>query len=330
MDDHFLRALRAEPRPEFSRRLHERLNRIMKTQTTRRSTLLTWKTALAGAAVALTAALFVSPAARAVAQDFLNLFRVKRFTAVAVDPAVVARLEEGKLDFEALLGDSVETLKEPGQPATVASAEEASQLAGIPVRLPASIPAGFDPPVIQVQGEASLRFTADTARLQAILDTLGVADVKVPDPLNGAVVTLSKPPIVSAEYANGRSRITLAQARNPDISLPDGVRLADLGEIALRVAGMSAEDAQRFAQSIDWNTTLLVPIPANAASFREVEVRGTTGLLVTSDRAAGGSAASGKELPQGSLLLWSEGDIVFALGGNPSGITLVDMANSLQ
>jgi len=330
MDDDFLRALRAEPRPEFSRRLYQRLNRIMRNQSTRRSALLTWKTALAGAAVALTAALVVSPAAQAVAQDFLNLFRVKRFTAVTVDPAVIARLEEGQLDFEALLGDSVETLKEPGQPVTVTSTEEASQLAGIPVRLPASVPDGFGTPDIQVQGEASLRFTANTARLQAILDALGMADVKLPDQLNGAVVTLSKPPIVSAEYTNGRSRITLAQARNPDISLPDGVRLSDLGEIALRVAGMSAEDAQRFAQSIDWNTTLLVPIPANAASFREVEVRGTTGLLVTADRAAGGPAASGKELPQGSLLLWSEGDIVFALAGNPSGITLVDMANALQ
>jgi hypothetical protein len=277
----------------------------------------------------LIAVLFVSPAAQAVAQDFLNLFRVKRFTAVTVDPAVVARLEEGKLDFETLLGDSVETLKEPGQPATVASAEEASQLAGIPVRLPATVPAGYGLPEIQVQGEASLRFTADTARLQAILDTLGVADVTIPGQLNGAVVTVNKPPVVSVQYANGRNRIILVQARNPDISLPDGVRLADLGEIALRVAGMSADDARSFAQSIDWNTTLLVPIPANAASFRDVEVRGATGLLITSDRAAGSPAASGKDIPQGSVLMWSEGDTVFALSGNPSGITLVDMANSL-
>ena len=338
MEDEFLHQFRKKPRPEFSQSLYERMRakdkQPMDSKSNRLRIFTNWKTAFAGIAALLVITLVASPSARALAQDFLNLFRVKRFAAVTVDQTRLAQLQEGKVDLETLIGSSTEVLKDPGKPQVVDSPEAAAQLAGIPVRVPATLPDNVQLEDIRVQGEGVVRVKADTARLQALIDALGVTDVKIPEQLNGATVTVNKPPIVAMNYkrdrGNSTEKIVFMQARNPQIELPEGVDLSQLGEIALRVAGMAPDEAQRFAQSIDWTSTILVPVPANATAFREVEVRGVTGLLITTDGTT--TLSTGQEtktIPQRSTLLWAEGDLVYALSGTSS-TGLVDMANSLQ
>ena len=335
MDDEFMYKLRGEPRPEFKQQLQRRLNSTMTSKPSAARRFVSWKTALAGVAGMLVVALAVSPSARALAQDFLNLFRVKRITAVSISPELVSQLRDGKLNIESVLSSSVEVLKEPAKPQPVGSVAEASQLAGIPVRVPTNVPTGMSGPDIRVSGEGVARFTADTAKLQSIVDMLGVADVTIPALLNGATVTVTKPPMVGLVYRRGddarAGRVLFMQAHNPEIALPDGVSLPELGELALRVMGMSPDEAHRLAQSIDWTSTLLVPIPANAATFREVPVRGVTGLLIMTTGNDGGAVEmGGVNIPQGTTLLWSEGETVYAATGNVEGTTLVDMANSMQ
>ena len=94
MDD-FLNQFRKEPNPEFAKRLYERINQPMErkanTQLSRRIAGA-WKPALVGAAVVLAAVLAFSPSARVMAQNFLDMFRVKNFAAVKVDPARMAQI----------------------------------------------------------------------------------------------------------------------------------------------------------------------------------------------------------------------------------------------
>lgn len=329
MDDDFLHKFRKGPRPEFSRSLYRRINQPMNSKPVTRRVLTSWKTAFAALAAVVVVALVVSPAARAVAQDFLNLFRVRRFAAISVDPARISQLQEGNVDLEALIGASSQVLKDPGKPQLAENPQAASQLAGFAIKVPASLPPGAVLQDIQVQGEGSVRFTADTAKLQAMLEALGVTDVQVPPALNGATVTVNKPPMVAVTYRRGQDKVVFVQSHNPQIELPAGVDMAQLGEIALRVTGMAPDEARRFAQSIDWTSTLLVPVPANASSFREVEVRGVTGLLITTSGGSLPTANGPRNLPQGSVLLWAEGDMVYAMSGNVP-TTLVDMANSIQ
>ncbi|HEY3340552.1 MAG TPA: hypothetical protein VGK81_00985, partial [Anaerolineae bacterium] len=218
--------------------------------------------------------------------------------------------------------------------------QAAAQLAGLTVRTPSSVPPGYSLSKIYVQGAGSIRFKADTARLQALIETLGVTDVQIPAQLNGQTVTVEKPPVVVMNYAlsrngtvlTGTSHLIIMQAHNPQISLPDGVNMAQLGEIALRVTGMSADEAHRFAQSIDWSSTMLVPVPATATSFREVSVHGVTGLLITTAGAlsAPGTVKGSDAAASGSILLWAEGDMVYAITGNSNNVQLVDLANSMQ
>ena len=271
MEDEFMTRLREDPRPEFKRDLKQRLSLAEATQTSTASRrFVNGKLALSGLVGILVVALTVSPSAQALAQEFLNLFRVKRIVAVPINPDAISQFSGVKLDVESMLSSSVEVLQEPTDPQTVSSLAEASQLAGIAVRAPASVPDTLSGPEIVVQGEGVARFTADTARLQAIVDMLGMPDVRIPAELDGAAVTITTPPVVALVYQRGpdprTDGVVFMQARNPEIVLPEGVKLAELGELALRLSGMAPDDARRLAQTIDWSSTLLIPIPANAAA----------------------------------------------------------------
>ncbi len=339
MDD-FLNKFRKEPSPEFSRRLYQRINQPMEETTVKTRRFMLWKPAFAAVGVLLALALVFSPSARAMAQDFLNLFRVKRFAAISVDQSRLTALEQSKVDIESLLSSGTEVLKDPGKPVTVDTPKAAAQLAGLTVLTPSNVPQGYKLDSISVQGAGSIRFKADTARLQSLIEALGVTDVQIPAQLNGQTVTVDKPATVMMNYAltvNGAvptntRHLIVMQAHNPEVTLPDGVNMAQLGEIGLRVAGMSADEAHRFAQSIDWASTMLVPVPATASSFREVSVRGVTGLLVTtSDSSTAQDTGKGAYASSaGSILLWAEGDMVYAVSGSGNNVQLVDLANSMQ
>ncbi len=337
MDDNLLSNFRQPPRAEFASALYERINQPTSAQSISdspgtRSMIVGWSPVLVGlSAILLVTLLFTFPPARAAAQDFLNLFRVRRFSALAIDPARLEQLRNSNIDFESLIGNNTQVVKQAGEPQLVAGPEAAAQLAGMKVFVPGTLPAGTKLAETRVQGEGVATFTADSSKLQSLLDVLQISDVKVPTQLNGASVTVRKPPIVMMRFDTGRDPLTFVQARSPEVTLPQGVNLAELGEIGLRIVGLNATEAHQFARSIDWHTTLLVPVPANAASFREVGVRNTTGLLITTGGTGGTSLRTGpNSTRQQSLLLWSEGEMVFALEGGPAGYELLDFANSLR
>jgi hypothetical protein len=132
-------------------------------------------------------------------------------------------------------------------------------------------------------------------------------------------------------YHRGQDEFALLQARSPEVNLPEGVDLARLGTLGLRMAGMSPEEARLFARSIDWRSTVLVPIPMEGGTFREVEVRGRKGLLVTSHQpskaATEGGGHGGSRWH--SVLLWAEGNEVFAVHGPGQGVEVLEMAQSI-
>ena len=137
------------------------------------------------------------------------------------------------------------------------------------------------------------------------------------------------------EAANGRpareDSFVLLQAATPQVELPEGFDLATLGRLGLRLAGLSAADALSFSRAIDWRSTLLVPVPVQGGTFREVEVSGHQGLLVTFQPPAPTDASAPRPRAQG-VVLWSTDDKVMALQGPGSaeGIDLLEMAQSVR
>jgi len=264
---------------------------------------------------------FTLPSVRAGAEAFLDLFRVVSITGVAFDATKLRSLEDGRIDVAKLIGDQVEVLQEPLAPVSYASADEAGAAAGLDLLWPAWVPTGWSRVGIEVGGGHASRVTANTASLEQLLADLGLADVSVPPGLDGQVITISVPPIVNATYASGDARAFLVQARSPEVSFPSELDLGALAEIGLRILGLDADEAYRLAYTIDWRSTLLVPVPVNAARFRQVDVAGRSALMIE---------GTGDDERRQNLLLWSLGDRVVALGGPLPSPDLLEMAQTLQ
>lgn len=327
-DEFMLTGLRAPP-AALVRRLRVRLAQLdaepsPPSPVLRHVPPLRWAAVLA--AVLMLGAALTLPSVRAAAQAFLDLFRIVDFAPVSVQRGrLEALLGRQEIDLPKILGEQTNVLSKPGPPQVVSSPEAAGTLTGMPIGLPTWRPAGFELNGVQVLPAQLWRFTADVRKLQGVLDSLGIHDVSVPASVDGQVVTASVAPIVRIAYGNGSQHFAVVESLQPVISVPQDIDLANLADIALRVLGVGSDEAYRIAQSVDWRTTLIVPLPADAALFRKVDVQGHPGLLVVRAR----TIAQGRQPPE-SRLIWSNGNRVFALIGNVQPNVLFNMAQSFQ
>jgi hypothetical protein len=308
MNDDLLSSLQQAPDPAFAARLRQRL-----AQDAGRPEARQWplrRAAIAAAVVLVVAGLFTVPAVRVSAESFLAMFRVANFVGVRIETRTVNTAAEA-VDLPRLLGEQVQVVQEPGRPVNVGSVADASAAVHFTVAEPTDLPRDSRLTDIAVQAPGVVRITADVERLRDVLNALNIRDLDVPQELDGKIAVVRTGPVVRLGYAVRGLTFSVFQTTTPDIALPDGIDLAQLGEMALRISGMPRTDAHRFAQTIDWHSTVLVPIPPNAEQFRQVDVNGHQGLAVQSIP-LGGSSQSVRHL---SSVLWSTGTRVFAVQG---------------
>jgi hypothetical protein len=332
MDDQFLRDLKTQPSSEFAARLRATLRAAPPNAVARVAPAAELKRWFAAAAsIAVVGFAFTLPPVQAAAEAFLDFFRVKQFTGVEFDPERLQSLESSGLSPEAIFG-KVEPLTTPQEPVSYATAAEAGAAAGIRVRTPAWVPSGFSSTGFMASSEMAARITVNTAGLQSVLDTLGLPDVELPEGLDGQTATVRLPPVVTQTFVNRdltdrtgeiiERTVHVIQAQSPDVSFPAGLDLSKLAYAGLRVLGMSRDEAYRMATTIDWRTTLIVPVPAKAVAYRPINVAGNEGLLIQ-------GLAAGERLP-GGVLMWSAGGETFAVAGAVSGQELLEIAQTLQ
>jgi hypothetical protein len=290
------------------------------------------------ALAALILALIVSiPATRALADQVLNLFRVEQVTVVPIDFTGMQELTgNGALgkQISELVSSSITMNTKPGNPVTASDASDASQKAGFTVRLPQNATSSR----ISVTGNAAFTFTIDRTKAQALLTEAGRSDLFLPDSIDGAVISVTVPASVQADYGScpdpstfdsaqrgSMSRqypdcVILSEIPSPTVKAPANVDVAQLAQIGLEFTGMTSDQAAAFTKSVDWTSTLVVPVPINAATYQQLTVDGVTGTLV--QRPA-------DDAPQ-FVLLWVKNGIVYAIGGlGTNSQQAVDMANSL-
>ena len=286
------------------------------------------------AAVALAAALLISPPGRAVAQRLLGMLRIKTVVAVPMERDFIA---EGKAEMlQQLLADGVVKTKE-SQRLAVADREEAAKLASMNVRLPEL---RTDTPQIFVNTEGAFQFTASRQRLDTLLSVTGRTDLQFPSGLNGAEVAVDVPASVVARYGNCPVEdlrqpthgpyddcVVVSQVPVPTVVTTPQLDLSGVAEFGLQLAGMTAEQAHLFSRTVDWTSTLAVPIPRNAASFETVAVDGVQGLMITGlpdrqvvARVGEGSRNRVTKLPPAYGLVWVHNGVMYSVGGfgNPA------------
>ena len=283
-----------------------------------------------GVPVVLVFALILAiPGARAFASELLNLFRVQQVSVVPVDFTGMEQFQGATgNDISQLISDSITMTKKPGDPVTVNNADEASQMAGFDVR----VPQNATPSRISVMSGSSFTLTIDRDKAQALLKEAGRSDLVLPQEVDGAKVSVTIPSSVSVAFGTcpepsnksegeremqremntsgspGRlyaDCIILAEIPSPEVSAPASLDVAKLAQVGLEFSGMSADEAAAYTKTVDWTSTLVVPIPKNAATNQQVSVDGVTGTLI--ERPA-------DDAPQFALL-WVKNGIIYAIGG---------------
>ncbi|MEP7133785.1 MAG: hypothetical protein ABI904_02515 [Chloroflexota bacterium] len=282
---------------------------------------------------------FAFPGARAFASELLNLFRIQQVAVVPVDFTGMQSLN-GAVgnDIGQLISNSITMTKKPGNPVDAADAAQASQLTGFNVRVPKDI----TPSRISVMNGSDFTITVDRAKAQALLVEAGRSDLALPAEIDGAKISVSIPNSVSVDFGtcpspsadgdspnlgnNGSASrryadcVILAEIPSPSVSAPASVDVAQLAQIALEFSGMTSDQAKAFTATVDWTSTLVVPIPKNAASYEQVSVDGVTGTLIQ---------RPSDDAPQ-FLLLWVKNGIIYAIGGLGSNSQqAIQIANSL-
>ena len=327
------------PLPAAHRRLAERIEQEKEQQTMKPKTFLylprsAW--AVIGIVAVLAISLTFAPV-RALANSFLALFRVEQIRVVQIDPSKMPEKLESSSQLEYILSNNVK-VDEQGEPQEVASADEASALAGFPVRLPAGLEGKQS---FLVQPETGLTFTVDLELVRGVLKDIERNDIQLPDNLDGAVVSMKIPTSVVAQYGDCSYDMetpqidpdnappvepkpdnctTLAQVPSPEISAPADLDLSMIGEAYLQVLGMSQEEAASFASSVDWTTTFVVPLPRYGADYQEVDLNGIPATLIIED---GGWANH-------YMLVWVKDGLVYGLSGPGDKATALKIASTIQ
>lgn len=238
-----------------------------------------WQAWAGVAAAACIAVVFAVPPLRAAALGFMQLFRVEQVKVAQINPRQIEGQAETSQALARVLSDQV-TAQPLGEEREVASTSEASEAAGFEVRLPDMPDA---PASIVVQPGVDVNLAIDVERINGVLDELGHPEIDIPAALDGSSMSLAVRPGVRVEYPgeDGTEGATFIQMPSPTVSAPAAFPIARIGEAFLQVLGMSREEARRFSESVDWATTLVVPVPQGEGNeYREVPVDGVTGTLV--------------------------------------------------
>ncbi|HLO28430.1 MAG TPA: zf-HC2 domain-containing protein [Anaerolineales bacterium] len=286
--------------------------------------------------------IFAFPGTRALASQLLDLFRIQQVAVVPIDVTGIQQLNgDGPLgkQISQLISNSMTITQKPGDPIEAQDAHQASQLADFTVRLPE----GMTPSRISVMKSSAFTLTVDRAKVDALLKEAGRSDLVLPDSVDGAEISVNVPAGVSVSYgtcpkpgsdgegsgpdrAGSRGRryadcVILAQIPSPTVTAPPNVNVPQLAQIALEFTGMTSEQATAFTDTVDWTSTLVIPIPKNAATYQQIPVDGVTGTLIQ---------RPSDDAPQFALL-WVKDGIIYTIGGLGSNSQqAIQMANSLR
>lgn len=282
--------------------------------------------------------------ARTWAQKFLAMFRVEKIAVVPVDLSALhgpnGETTAGKMLGQMIADNVVVTVH--GTPQVVATRDEASQKAGFKVQL---LSTRTDPPQITVAGEQAFHMTVNRERAQAVLDEAGRSDLILPDSLDGATIAVQIPAAVMARYGHCpgeksatsgstqdstttqttdyRDCVVVGEVPSPIVSVPPNLNIGQIVELGLQAGGMSAQQAHDFCQTVDWTSTLVLPLPRFVNSYQTVAVDGVEGTLID-------LTMYGSQHPAAYTLMWVKGGFIYTLMGFGDSSNAVALAESLN
>ncbi len=284
------------------------------------------------AAVVIVALVFTLSPVQTLASSFLSIFRVQKFVAVQVDPSTMKQFQPpsdiGKF-----------TSSNDHKVVRAASQAEAEKATGLHLPLPAKLPAGLEsaPRAVMVTNASTVTYTPDLKKVRAYLSSIGANNVKLPDNLDGAPITMQMPASEMAIYLEpdlrgnggvirdgdgvpvpeaGQKFLYVGATTSPTLSVPDGVDVEQIRNELLKVPGLPTDLVNQLRSISDWRSTMVVPVVKGTS--REVTVQGQTGLMISQRDGAGTS------------IIWPSNGAIYAISGSYSEAEMLAVANSLK
>lgn len=283
------------------------------------------------AIVLLAIAMLFTPV-RALASNFLNLFRVEQVRVVSFDPAMLGNFKQSLSDQQEQISQYLDqnmVVVRNGQFKQVENANQASRLVGFFPRLPA----GSTVMSIGIIPEQTHQLTVDADLWNAVLASLGSDRFAIDPSLDGQIVKVSFKAAVTTAIGqcekvqdNGDDQaatilddcIVLVEMPGPTVEVPEGLDIMALTEALLEMTGMSAEEARTFSQNVDWATTLILPVPnGDGVTSRDIVVDSVTGTLIE-------DSASGE-----FVLIWNRDGLLYSMAGSGDPQVAIDLASNL-
>lgn len=321
-------------------RLRLRMNEAGGVKRFRWTPVRLWSMAAAG--LVASAAIVVTTVApiRAWAENLLSIFRVEHVAVVDINAGTLNGLEGDQVFNQAvarMISEEVTVTEPPQRPRAVPDAATASNLAGFHARLIT----GETPSTLIVRNTITAQMKLDRDRLQSIVDEAGRSDLRIPASVDGAVIGLRVPSGIMAFYGNcgdaaarmagtrqpdaaiapdDASCVTLEEMPSPTASAPSELNPAELAQVALQFAGLSADQAANFTQTVDWTTTFVLPILHGETSYETVAVKGNEAVLLRPKFRA----------PGHFMLVWVDNGIVYNLNGTGDNIAAQNLASQIE
>lgn len=279
------------------------------------------------AAVLIVAAmLFTMTPVQTLASNFLSIFRVQRFVAVQVDPSSLPKnlASPEELGSFKMVGDA--------KPKSV-TLEAAEREIGFKMMVPASLPNGLlSDPKVTLFGAQTITYTPDLKKVSEYLASIGASNIKLPDNLDGAQISMQMPARVNLLYLErggsmrsgdgapapqaGQKFLYVGATQSPTMTVPDGLDVEQLRTELMKFPNLPPDLVNQLKSISDWRNTMVVPVPKGTSS--EVMVQGEKGLAVTDpDRLW-------------SIVMWVKGGVIYAASGSYSVEEIVKVANSMK
>jgi hypothetical protein len=273
-----------------------------------------WRTTVRRPLVAaLGAAVLVTGAGVAAANDWLPIFQTER-----VDPVAVSSTDLVQVPDLSSYGDLVLTQ----EPVTeqVADAAAASEQSGLDVPEVSELPAGVTgEPAYQVAGEVGGTFTFSAEKAAQAAAVEGEALPALPPGLDGSVLRLEAGPGVAAVWSQPTGMPTLIAARvvAPKV-YSSGVPFETVRDYLLSLPGLPDALADQLRDLSADGGTLPLPVPAELVTTSTADVGGSSATVLTS---RDGLFAG---------VVWVEDGVMTAVAGTSSAEELLSVARGLS
>ena len=219
--------------------------------------------------------------------------------------------------------------KQPQFQAATNAADASAIAGGLKPPVVTKLPAGVSTTVTygaMSEAEATFTFSADKAKAAAA--SHGKTLPALPKGMDGATLTITVGPAVGEIYGNlkensaSSSSINLPQLIVARSTAPTAkstqVTVGQLEAYILDQPGISPELKKAIKAVGDPSTTLLIPIPVEYATSKDITVQNVPGV------------ALGDNTGVGSAVVWVKGGSVYVVAGSIKQNVAIDIANNLK